>query len=86
MHEKIIEQLKTPGAEVAVDGKAWERSPLAICGATHLSKREQLKWWAEYHGLECTYDPTLDRYRLRRGFGSGRDLQNAECTNPEGCK
>ena len=81
MHEKLLEQLKTPGAEVAVDGRAWEDSPLIICGALHLPKREQLKWWAEYHGLECTYDVHLDRYRLRRGFGSGRDSENKrKCT------
>lgn len=81
MHEKTLEQLKTPGAEVAVDGEAWERSPLAIAGATHLPKREQLKWWAEYHGIECTYEPSIDRYRLRRGFGSGRDSQNDALCN-----
>ena len=74
MIDKILELLQRyPNKVFELSGKDWDKSSFVIAGATHLPRREQLNWWADYHDLNVDYNINRDVYRFSKRNQS-RDL------------
>jgi len=55
MLDYLLKELR-PNETFHVSAPEWEKFPGHVAGASHLPKQEQVKWFADYHGLQHHFD------------------------------